>query len=133
MTHTMEFMILMIPPEVQLRDIERWKETQRRFATDEKIRRIKKDCISKSEIQKYCATFERNPPTKPLKIWIAILVYILVAIAKKQLKNRGEPLHNSTGSQFFSFFEMISIYQALGLSDYKELEVATSNQLNLFE
>jgi hypothetical protein len=32
-----------------------------------------------------------------------------------------------------SLFEKIPIYQALTLSDYKEPEVATSNQLKLFE
>jgi transposase len=66
------------------------------------------------------------------QIWIAISVYVLVAIVKKKLKIEAS-LYTILQVFSVSLFEKIPIYQALTLSDYKELEVATSNQLNLFE
>jgi hypothetical protein len=66
------------------------------------------------------------------QIWIAISVYVLVAIAKKQLKIEAS-LYTILQVLSVSLFEKIPIYQALALSDYKEPEVYISNQLKLFE
>jgi transposase len=67
-----------------------------------------------------------------IQIWIAISVYVLVAIVKKKLKIEAS-LYTILQVLSVSLFEKIPIYQALTLSDYKEPEVATSNQLKLFE
>jgi len=66
------------------------------------------------------------------QIWIAISVYVLVAIVKKRLKIEAS-LYTILQVLSVSLFEKISIYQALALTDYKELKGATSNQLKLFE
>jgi hypothetical protein len=66
------------------------------------------------------------------QIWIAISVYVLVAIVKKQLKIEAS-LYTILQILSVSLFEKISIYQALTLSDYKELGVKTDNQLKLFQ
>jgi len=66
------------------------------------------------------------------QIWIAISVYVLVAIIKKQLKIEAS-LYTILQILSVSLFEKIPIYQALTLSGYKEQEVANSNQLKLFQ
>ena len=66
------------------------------------------------------------------QIWIAISVYVPVAIVKKQLKIEAS-LYTILQILSVSLFEKISIYQALTLSDYKELGVKTDNQLKLFQ
>jgi Domain of unknown function (DUF4372)/Transposase DDE domain len=66
------------------------------------------------------------------QIWIAISVYVLVAIVKKRLKIEAS-LYTILQVLSVSLFEKIPIYQALTLEDYKEPEVDTSNQLKLFE
>jgi hypothetical protein len=66
------------------------------------------------------------------QIWIAISVYVLVAIVKKRLKIEAS-LYTILQVLSVSLFEKIPIYQALALSDYKEPRVTTSNQLKLFE
>src|SRR4030042_7214917 len=78
-----------------------------------------------------------SPPSRlglahKTQIWIAISVYVLVAIVKKQLKIEAS-LYTILQILSVSLFEKISIYQALTLSDYKELGVKTDNQLKLFQ
>ena len=66
------------------------------------------------------------------QIWIAISVYVLVAIVKKQLKLEAS-LYTILQVLSVSLFEKIPIYQALTLSHYKEPEAVNSNQLKLFQ
>jgi hypothetical protein len=66
------------------------------------------------------------------QIWIAISVYILVAIVKKRL-NLEASLHTMLQILSLSLFENIPISQAFSLTDYKEPEVVSCNQLNLFQ
>ena len=66
------------------------------------------------------------------QIWIAISVYVLVAIIKKQLKL---DLSLYTILQIFSItlFEKMPILQALTETDYKNKITSGHIQLNLFE
>jgi hypothetical protein len=80
-------------------------------------------------IKAFYSTSENAVKTQ---IWIAISVYVLVAIVKKQLKIEAS-LYTILQILSVSLFEKIPIYQALTLSDYKEPEAVNSNQLKLFE
>ena len=66
------------------------------------------------------------------QIWIAVSVYVLVAIIKKRL-NLDASLY--TLLQIFSvtLFEKMPLQQAFPGSDYKMIDGAPCNQLNLFE
>jgi hypothetical protein len=66
------------------------------------------------------------------QIWIAIAVYILVAIVKKRL-NLEASLYTMLQILSVSLFEKIQISQALSLTDYRELEAISCNQLTLFQ
>ena len=66
------------------------------------------------------------------QIWIAISVYILVAIVKKLL-NLEASLYTILQILSVSLFEKIPISQALSLTDYREPEVVSCNQLNLLQ
>jgi hypothetical protein len=66
------------------------------------------------------------------QIWIAISVYVLVAIVKKRLKLEAS-LYTILQVLSVSLFEKMSIYQTLTLTDYKDPEVTSGNQLNLFQ
>ena len=65
------------------------------------------------------------------QIWIAISVYLLVAIIKKQLKIK---YNLYTILQIFSvaLFEKVDIFQVLTNNDYKEQNIQDCNQLELF-
>ena len=65
------------------------------------------------------------------QIWIAVSVYVLVAIVKKHL-NLDASLY--TWLQMFSLtlFEKVPLQQAFAGSDDKTPRVAPCNQLNLF-
>jgi hypothetical protein len=66
------------------------------------------------------------------QIWIAISIYVLVAIAKKELKI---DLSLYTMLQVFSvsIFEKIPILQALNDINFKKVDVDIAKQLNLFD
>ena len=66
------------------------------------------------------------------QIWIAISVYVLVAIVKKQLKL---DLSLYTILQIFSItlFEKMPILQAITETDYQKKITSGHIQLNLFE
>ena len=66
------------------------------------------------------------------QIWIAISVYVLVAIVKKELKI-DLSLYTILQILSVSLFEKIPILQALTFTDYNKLLVENSNQLNLFD
>jgi len=66
------------------------------------------------------------------QIWIAISVYVLVAIIKKQLKLETE-LYTILQILSLTLFEKTPLDQLLMMSDYKNEECAMDNQLNLFD
>jgi len=66
------------------------------------------------------------------QIWIAISVYVLVAIVKKRL-NLEHSLYTILRILSVSLFEKTPVLQALSESDYKNQMVVNCNQLNLFD
>jgi len=66
------------------------------------------------------------------QIWIAISVYVLVAIIKKQLKLETE-LYTILQILSLTLFEKTPLDQLLMMADYKNEECAMDNQLNLFD
>jgi len=66
------------------------------------------------------------------QIWIAISMYVLVAIVKKELKI-DLSLYIILQILSISLFEKIPILQALTFIDYNKLYVENPNQLNLFD
>lgn len=66
------------------------------------------------------------------QIWIAISVYVLVAIIKKRLKIEAD-LYTILQVLSLTLFEKTPLEQALALSDYITSDPETTNQLNLFE
>ncbi len=66
------------------------------------------------------------------QIWIAISIYVLVAIVKKRL-NLDRSLYTILQILSVSLFEKIPIEQALSHFDYRKLEGVNRNQLNLFK
>ena len=66
------------------------------------------------------------------QVWIAISVYVLVAIVKKRL-NLERSLHSILQILSVSLFEKTSILQALSGSEYDEINYESSNQLILFD
>ncbi|MFC1889679.1 IS4 family transposase [Thermodesulfobacteriota bacterium] len=65
------------------------------------------------------------------QIWIAISVYVLVAIVKKRL-NLDKSLYTILQILSVTLFEKTPILQALSYADYSFLEEDDCNQLNLF-
>ena len=80
-------------------------------------------------IKAFYGTSENSVKTQ---IWIAISVYVLVAIVKKRL-NLELSLYTILQILSVSLFEKIPIQQALSQYDYRKLEVANRNQLTLFK
>lgn len=66
------------------------------------------------------------------QIWIAISVYVLVAIVKKQLKSDLN-LYTILQILSVSLFEKIPIYQALNNGSFEKQTMPLSNQLSLFD
>jgi hypothetical protein len=65
------------------------------------------------------------------QIWIAISVYLIVAIIKKRL-NLPESLYTILQVLSVSLFERTSLFQMLTFYDYKNNMNQNRNQLNLF-
>jgi len=66
------------------------------------------------------------------QVWIAIAVYVLVAIVKKRL-NLEHSLHSVLQILSVSLFEKIPIQQVLSQPEYNEINSDTRNQLILFD
>jgi hypothetical protein len=64
--------------------------------------------------------------------WIAISVYVLVAIVKKTL-NLDQSLYTILQVLSVTLFEKTPIFQALATTTYTNQEGQISNQLNLFD
>jgi Domain of unknown function (DUF4372)/Transposase DDE domain len=65
------------------------------------------------------------------QIWIAVAVYVLVAIAKKRL-NLDSSLYTLLQILSVTLFEKMPIYQTLAMSQNRSQNLAQCNQLNLF-
>ena len=79
-------------------------------------------------IKKFFGTSENAVKTQ---IWIAISVYVLVAIVKKRL-NLDQSLYTILQILSVSLFERMPILQALTQVDYRTLGGDAGNQLDLF-
>jgi len=79
-------------------------------------------------IKKFYGTTENAVKTQ---IWIAISVYVLVAIVKKRLK-LDRSLYTILQILSVTLFEKTPILRALSYVDYKEQDNENHNQLNLF-
>ena len=66
------------------------------------------------------------------QIWIAISVYVLVAIIKKELRLSAS-LYQILQVLSVTIFERTPILQALQIQDNEEKSLLFSNQLNLFD
>ena len=66
------------------------------------------------------------------QIWIAITVYVLVAIVKKQL-NMKLSLYTMLQILSVTLFEKTPLIQLLSEMDLKAIENEIPNQLNLFD
>jgi hypothetical protein len=80
-------------------------------------------------IKSFYGTSENAVKTQ---IWIAISVYVIVAILKKQLR-LPYSLYTILQVLSVSVFERISLYQLLTKTNYKTENPMLSNQLNLFD
>ena len=78
-------------------------------------------------IKQFYGTSENAVKTQ---IWIAISVYVLVAIVKKRL-DMEPSLYTLLQILSVTLFEKISLHQALTLGETNSDNLATSNQLNL--
>ena len=65
------------------------------------------------------------------QIWIAISVYVLVAIVKKELK-LDQSLYTILQILSVTLFEKMPIFQVLSKSNCTNLTPVSDNQLNLF-
>ena len=66
------------------------------------------------------------------QIWIAIAVYVLVAIIKKELDWKAS-LHTLLQTLSVTLFEKMSLQQALSEIEEDPMHVASPNQLTLFD
>ena len=80
-------------------------------------------------IKKFYGTSENAVKSQ---IWIAVSVYVLVAIVKKRL-NLDASLYTLLQIFSLTLFEKMPIQQAFAGSDYISEQAVSSNQLNLFE
>ena len=66
------------------------------------------------------------------QIWIAVSIYVLVAIVKKRLALEGS-LHEILQVLSVTLFEQVPILQAFGDVDSQEKSGGISKQLNLLD
>ena len=66
------------------------------------------------------------------QIWIAVSVYVLVAIVKKRL-NLEASLYSLLQILSVTVFEKMPLQQAFPGSDYKSFDGVQRNQMNLFD
>ena len=76
--------------------------------------------------------FGTTPNAVKTQIWIAVSVYVLVAIAKKKLAP-GRELYTLLQILSLCLFEKMPILQAFSSDDYKNSNQQDCNQLPLFE
>jgi hypothetical protein len=76
--------------------------------------------------------YGRSPNAVSTQIWIALSVYLLVAIVRKRLGIKRD-LYTLLQILSLSLFERIPLEQALGSLDYTLSEAPSRNQLRLFD
>jgi hypothetical protein len=76
--------------------------------------------------------YGRSPNAVSTQIWIAISVYLLVAIVRKRLGLERD-LYTLLQILSLSLFEKIPLEQALGSAEYKNSDLPSCNQLPLFD
>jgi IS4 transposase len=76
--------------------------------------------------------FGTSPNAVKTQIWIAVSVYLMVAIIHKQLKLPGT-LHRTLQLLSVHPFEKVLIHELLTESEFKPLEPQNRNQLMLFD
>ena len=81
-------------------------------------------------IKSFYGTSENAVKTQ---IWIAVSVYVLVAIVKKRLKLDDLSLYTILQILSITLFEKMSLYQVLTVSKYTNIDRPMDNQLKLFE
>jgi len=67
------------------------------------------------------------------QIWIAVAVYVLVAIVKKQLRLQDLTLYTILQILSVTLFEKVPLYQLLTTANYPNVKNVVDNQLKLFE
>jgi hypothetical protein len=67
------------------------------------------------------------------QVWIAVSVYVLVAIVKKQLRLEDLTLYTILQILSVTLFEKIPLYQLLSTSNHPNINKAADNQLKLLE
>ena len=72
-----------------------------------------------------------SPNAVKTQIWIAVCVYLMVAIIHKELNLPGT-LHRTLQLLSVHPFEKVPIHELLAESDFRHLEALTSNQLMMF-
>jgi hypothetical protein len=77
------------------------------------------------------AFFGTNENAVKTQIWIAVSVYVLVAIVKKRL-NLSASLYEILQILSLTMFEKTPLNQLLTLDESASIKLAPSNQLNLF-
>ena len=81
------------------------------------------------KIKSFYGTSENAVKTQ---IWIAVSVYVLVAIVKKRLRLEDMTLYTILQILSLTLFEKKPLLQTLTCQDYTKSSSNTSNQLNLF-
>jgi len=67
------------------------------------------------------------------QIWIAVSVYVLVAIVKKQLRLKDMSLYTILQILSVTLFEKTPLFEILTAPKYPNINHASDNQLKLFE
>jgi len=73
-----------------------------------------------------------SPNAVKTQIWIAVCVYLMVAIVHKELSLPGT-LHRTLQLLSVHPFEKVSIHELLAETDFRHLETLKSNQLMMFD
>jgi hypothetical protein len=94
------------------------------------LKRIGNTCIKQHLRIK--AFFGNSENAVKTQLWIAVLVYVLVAIVKKQL-GLSASLYEMLQILSLTMFERIPLDQLLTKTDTDENDGVSVNQLNLFE
>ena len=76
--------------------------------------------------------YGRSANAVKTQLWIAISVYVLVAIVNKRLKLEHD-LYTLLQILSLCLFEKVPLLQALARSDYISTDEGTRNQLLLFD
>jgi hypothetical protein len=77
--------------------------------------------------------FETNENAVKSPIWIAVSVYVLVAIVKKRLHLSDQSLYTILQILSITLFEKTPLLHAITATDYRKPQGFNANQLKLFD